>query len=637
MKQQGEITVFLSLSLLSVIALICVMTESARLAGSRYYFQSAVNGALDNLCSQYHRRLWDKYRIFGLPYESEQEMSGRLSECVEKYLEVENWYPMDLETVEISECVGLTDQGGDHLTREVLDYMSYGIWSSLALPPENGEQVLKDVKEAVSAGVMADACDGQEKEVRKLEQAVNRIVKNVKDQEKAAGDIADSLSSDDPDGFRQKADEFRKVERKMPGLVQAYEKQADKLRKKMAASRGQLDEVRKEFQEGRQELFEEQMDPYDDYVNQDGSRYQEILAQQQTGQQNVELLDRVEELVDELEREYEERRDEEDTEEGWEESLSLSPAGSLWDGFCSSRWNLEESAGDEEKRGLLDQARQLVQGRLLELVMPADFDISSAALPVSSFPSQRIGGTSLHSLNPAERVLLYEYCGNFFLNAVSAEKRPVQYEMEYLLKGADSDRKNLEEAVTQLFLIRQGLNLIHILSDTDKREEARTLAFTVVGATGIAPLAEITACFIMGVWAAAEAAEDLRVLLSGGKIPLWKGKDDWQLSLEGLLRVGAEGKFPETEKEQRGFTYGTYLQMMCFLTDVQTLQMRMLDVMEMNIRREDPGFSAEKCAYMVDICGKAGGKHVFFELPIVENLLGKASGYPLEAPARRAY
>lgn len=39
LKKRGEITVFLSLCLLSVAALICVMVEGARSAGSRVYLQ----------------------------------------------------------------------------------------------------------------------------------------------------------------------------------------------------------------------------------------------------------------------------------------------------------------------------------------------------------------------------------------------------------------------------------------------------------------------------------------------------------------------------------------------------------------------------------------------------------------------
>ncbi len=634
MKQRGEITVFLSLCLLSVAALLCVMAESARTAGSRYYFQTAVNGALDNLYSRYHWKLWQKYRILGLPFKSEEEMTQCLTAVARNYLEAENWYPMELQSLDVSDCVRLTDRGGDYLTQEVLDYMTYGVWDSLEILPENGEQFLKDVREAAGAGTMTDVYDGQEKEVRKLEQAVERIVECVRKQEECAAEIADELGRDNPSGFRRSAGEFRREESRMDSLIQTYERQAEKLRKKLSDSRETLDEVTPDFQENREQLFEEQMNPYDSYISQDGERRQEILAQQQSGQKNRELLAEVEDMVDRLEEEYENSRDDEDSDG---ESLSLSPAASMWSGFVHCSWSLTEGKGDKEKQGFLDQARQLIQGRLLELVMPEGTEVSAGTLPVSSLPSHRVGGNSSQNPNPLERVLVHEYCGNFFLSAISEEKRPVQYEMEYLLKGGKSDRKNLEETAAQLLLIRQGLNLIHILSDSEKREEAKTLAVTIAGATGIAPIVEITACFIMGVWAAAEAVADLRELLAGGKVPLWKSSGDWQLSLENLLNIGASGTFPERKGEQKGLGYDSYLKLLLFLTGTTDLQMRMLDLMEMNIQREEAGFMIDDCAYSVDICGKACGKHVFFELPIVENVMGQAEGYPLEAPACRTY
>lgn len=633
MKQKGEITVFLSLCLLSVTALICVMIESARTAGSRYYFQSAVNGALDNLYSQYHRKLWQKYRILGLPYESEYEITQRLSAGIQKYLDVENWYPVTLDTVELSECCRLTDQGGDYLTREILDYMLYGIWDDLAILPENGTQFLKDVREAAGAGTMTDAYDGHEREVRKLEQAVENLVECVKKQETYAAGIAGELGNNDPSGFRRQAREFYREEQKMDSLVRAYEQQAQKLKDRISGGHNQLDEVKQELQENRPALFEEQMNPYDAYISQDGGRKQEIQNQLAAGHRNRDLLNQVESLVEELEEEYEARQDD-DTED---DVLSLSPAASLWGSFTHSVWNLSERHGDKQKQGFLDRVKQMAQGNLLELVLPEGEEISAAALPAAEFPSRRINGSSGHSLNPAERVLIHEYCGNFFLNAVSGEKRPVQYEMEYLLNGGPSDRENLENAVTRLLLIRQGLNLIHILSDSGKRQEAKTLALTITGATGIAPLVEITACFIMGIWAVAEAVADLRALFSGGKVPLWKTREDWQLSLEGVLKIGEENRFSEEKDREKGLTYEDYLKLMLFLTEAEDLQMRMLDMMEMNIRREETGFLVDYCAYKVDICGKACGKHVFFELPIVENLIGQSEGYPLEAPAWRTY
>ena len=62
----GEITVFLSLILTCICALMGGLFESARAAGSGWYMQMALNSSLDSLMSCYHREIWDKYRIFVL-------------------------------------------------------------------------------------------------------------------------------------------------------------------------------------------------------------------------------------------------------------------------------------------------------------------------------------------------------------------------------------------------------------------------------------------------------------------------------------------------------------------------------------------------------------------------------------------
>ena len=221
---------------------------------------------------------------------------------------------------------------------------------------------------------------------------------------------------------------------------------------------------------------------------------------------------------------------------------------------------------------------------------------------------------------------------------MSEEKKQVQYEMEYLLHGKNSDPDNLRDTMSQLLLIRQGLNLIHILSDPTKRDEARGLAAGIAGVTGLAPLVEITACFIMCVWAMGEAVADLRTLYAGGRVPLWKSREDWKLSLEGLLDMGRGETCPDRIGSERGYTYETYLKLMLFLTGHQDLQLRMMDMMELNLKGQEEGFSMGKCIYRVGITGKARGKHVFFGLPLVEKYTGGGGAeYPLEAPAVRAY
>ena len=122
--------------------------------------------------------------------------------------------------------------------------------------------------------------------------------------------------------------------------------------------------------------------------------------------------------------------------------------------------------------------------------------------------------------------------------------------------------------------------------------------------------------------------EDARSLLDGGKVPLMKAVSDWQLSLEGVLKIGAEGKLPdlgenitvwgnETADESRsgskkGLDLTGYLRMLLFVSYGSEPLFRMMDMMQMNIRKEQPDFLLEKCVCMVDAEAGFCGKPVFF-------------------------
>ncbi|MCI8661959.1 MAG: hypothetical protein HFG69_01615 [Hungatella sp.] len=638
MGRRGEITVFLSMCFLCIGALLCVMIESARTAGSRYYFQVAVNGGLDVLLSRYHRRLWEEYRILALEYESEEELSDQLELYVNRYLEADNWYPMELEAVDVTGLQSISQENGDYLAEEIVSYMKYGVVSHFTIQPEEADQLRKDVKEALGTGALTGMYSGQEKEVRKLEQAVEDLADNIRQQERYKEEAKETLMSDDEDGFYSAAGKYKKAAQNYPRLMKQYRKQADALSKKQRESRAEIHKIKPDLQENRGELLEKQWNPYDTYIEQDGERYREFSFQEQVSAGNLELMKETEELVEELleyREEYEKNEEDDEEEEIW-----LEPAARMWDEqYKSSRINLGSGSGDKEKQKLLDQVQRMIQGGLLSLVMPEGSVISQTAVSSAGLPSEGLRQEGQKAGSLAEQVLVGEYCGYFFLNAVKGGEHELQYEMEYLLHGAGTDRENLEKTVTELFAVREGLNLIHILADSVKRDQARALALAITGSVGLAPLTEIVTYLVMGVWAMGETIQDLRTLMAGGKVPLWKKREDWNMSLEGLLDMG-RGTLPrESAKDSsgKGFSYEGYLKLLLLKEDPAQKHMRILDLMQINIGRTQPGFLITNCAYRVDIHGKACGKHVFFALPIVENMIRGEKGYPLEAAAGKAY
>ena len=72
----GQITVFVSMILMLLFAFLCVLMESARTAGARWYLQMAASSAMDSVFSQYHRELWDRYRLLFAEYETGEEIEA---------------------------------------------------------------------------------------------------------------------------------------------------------------------------------------------------------------------------------------------------------------------------------------------------------------------------------------------------------------------------------------------------------------------------------------------------------------------------------------------------------------------------------------------------------------------------------
>ena len=130
------------------------------------------------------------------------------------------------------------------------------------------------------------------------------------------------------------------------------------------------------------------------------------------------------------------------------------------------------------------------------------------------------------------------------------------------------------------------------------------------------PLTAVVTFFVMGVWALAEAMADARSLLDGGKVPLMKTGSDWKLSLENVLKTGAEGRLPDLEKtdpeNEMGLDLKGYLRLFLFVSYGTPPLFRMMDIMQINIRREQPDFLLEQCVCMVDMEAVFCGKPVFF-------------------------
>ncbi len=145
-NQKGSITVFLSLVLLLVIAVIMTTIESARVSVGKVYANRALALAMDSILAEYYSPLFQEYHVFGLEgrYGGESLQLDSIETKIQNsmeytfepnkdlyymdtYIPVENVNILDIKTtnLEIDNINTLLDYNGDLFTSQAISYIKY--------------------------------------------------------------------------------------------------------------------------------------------------------------------------------------------------------------------------------------------------------------------------------------------------------------------------------------------------------------------------------------------------------------------------------------------------------------------------------------------------------------------------------
>lgn len=635
MKRSGQITVFLAMILLCVSALLCALAETARTAGARCYLRIAADSALDSVMAGYHREVWEKYRLLLREAEGEAELAEEFSGYFDSYLEAAGWYPAERTATVVDHVRKITEDGGKYLRREVMDYMEYGIWTPDFTAEEAGS-VLQGVTEAFAVQEVSGLYENLTDRAMELEAAVEALNRGQLSQKSLLEEGRDRLAAGNGNAFLRTGEELKAELEKVAGAVERYRKEADRLR-------GELEQVRLEIEEKvgdmtpeMEAMVREEYERYLSYTAEDGERRAEIEGLSALAEINGQLVDAVMGEVRDV-MEYISSWEGEEGETLDEESL-WRPVRSHLAGFQIKVLAFAYGTADKEKQSLLENIRRLAGEGLLGLVLPDGAQVSGERILTGNLPSEQHAGSSAKeqaavpadSLGGlAERLITAQYCGQFFRHFLDPREPGLACQMEYLVCAEAEDRENLQGAAARILAMREGLNLIHILGDPAKRAQARELAAVIVGASGMLPLVEVTAVFVMGIWALGEAVADVRTLLAGGKISLIKSREEWRLSLDQLLDLGRSGQTEPGEAEW-GLSYESYLKLLLLASGEETLLFRMMDVIQDSVRRKDPDFLMEQCAVRVEMTVTTEAGHLFWPAE-------KTGGYRLETKAGRGY
>ena len=193
MKKRGEITVFFSLIFVCILSLILGLLESARTTGARLYGQMAADSAASSVMSHYNRNLWDLYGILFLETESTDALEPLFSEHLEYYLDQKNWYPMELEQVQITARERMTEDGGIWLEQEALSYVKSRF-------VDVAEQWLDHASTAEQLGIYEDRRTWLRQTWTNMEDALEEMkTEKEEDRDDGGGLGEDGIKEDNPE------------------------------------------------------------------------------------------------------------------------------------------------------------------------------------------------------------------------------------------------------------------------------------------------------------------------------------------------------------------------------------------------------------------------------------------------------
>ncbi len=233
-----------------------------------------------------------------------------------------------------------------------------------------------------------------------------------------------------------------------------------------------------------------------------------------------------------------------------------------------------------ETNNPLEIIKSFKENGFLSFVLPDGVNVSEKTVDLSAFLSNRERQQGMGEFQELE---IEE-------NFTDGAEAPLSYEMEYLLGGKNSDRENLSSVIKKLLILREISNLSFLYTNPQKRGEiaacASALSFLLLIPEGMT--------FVQGVlaagWAYMESIADVKSLLSGGCVPLVKDVDSWKTQLSNL-------RADTGISTEKGVNYEEYLRILLLGVSEQKLLMRIMDMIEINLRQEDgkENFAFDTC------------------------------------------
>lgn len=564
---RAQITVMATLVFMIVISFVTTCVNAAAMSGYNTVIKQACSLSDESVFTAYSNDMLRQFDIFAL------KKSDIINDKVNQYIKTSiNTHSKDIQLVnaQYDEYRYMTDNGGYGVEEQIVRYMQSGGYIDVIRDYNSVKDGIKqsDSVSKVSSDIvevkdtaqeswidmkqLINVCDNIGDKEDELQQYAKQLVNTVNTlkEEELTQDELDNTKKDiaeNVEEIRDAADEIKDMSYKIYDIIDTYEGHMTDTTQQISAS---YEALKRHKEESGDTVYSAMKD--------------DINNMESCGEeQNGSPVDVVEATVDNDISVLDELLKKSDINIRQEESI---------DNIINMSGNVQRLCGELKVREVADRYREYIDEddskpdinlltRIYKLFkegitgLVIDTDISDKTIEYDNLADSVVTGTACDDISnlSIRSALVNEYIISRFQNYtdyidsenkgtkdILSEDRLLDYETEYILCGGKSDKDNLCEVITKLSHIREGANLLYLITDSQKKNECFTLAVQILGYTGNMVLIKAAQYLIMTLWAYAESIVELRGLYSGESISIIKNAGDWETDINGLINLGRE-------------------------------------------------------------------------------------------------
>lgn len=599
MKVRGSITIYLSMILISVMLLVNVIGESARISAVQAQIKSYTYMSAESALAGYGRQVYEDYGIL-LVWEK-QTVESVIKKNIQDNINMAdlnepglNFLGTNLVNLEVTGKEYLTKKGGQYFSNQIKSYIKYaGVMETverLVKECETYENCNDQNKNKCDLNIVVDVNKG---ELQELVENINSIVtglKETKDLSNKYDSVSQKIEKLQSDFNKKEGKKVLKEYRELMASIEIKSRDVDSAISKI------------EVYERKKEQFLKK----NSYTS-DAKDYMDT---------NLEILEKVRDEI---------KRDKElnvlkikklDSGNISKVKKSISNMGKVISEM-ESLITLESTEEDRDNYSIFENLKDFIDSGVLSQVLENPENVSKNTLSGSNLPST-LKGKKNNSLSKEikNKCVNALYAGLKFGNYNNPEKNTVlKYELEYIISGKDNDKENLASAVEKIVLAKTGINMAYLIRDKEKIEQVSAIAASVAIVTGLPFLEPVAKGVLISAWSMAEAVNDMKILLSGGKVALTKSKGGWRTSIGDITNGGKK-------EDSKGLSYKEYCQILIAVQNTGDSLYRIMDLIQINIqKRYNSEFLMSKSLTGFKLKATYETAPLFTAIPIVVNNL----------------